>query len=72
MICQLLYYLFFLFLTINLSNAASNAGNNNNISIAEHKVPSDKVLHILAAIADAKLPTIRVTITSIDAEVKIV
>ena len=43
----------FSFFTINLSHAARIAGNNTNINIVEHSVPSEIVLHIFAAIADA-------------------
>ena len=46
--------------------------NLSNINIEEHKVPCDIVLHILAAIALAKFPTINVTIIRIDADVSIV
>ena len=63
---------YFLFLIISLSQAAITAGNNISIRIAEHKVPTEIVLQIIAAIADAKFPTIKVTNISIEADVIIV
>ena len=65
-------YLPFLFLITNLSMDARTAGNSNNIISVEHSVPSDIVLHIFAVIAVDIQPTIRVTITRIDALVNIV
>ena len=65
-------HFYFLDLTINLSKKAKTAGNKSKIKIVEHKVPSDIVLHIFAAIAEAKLAIIKVTIISIELEVKIV
>ena len=65
-------YHFVLFLTINLSKAAKTAGSTIKISKVAQRVPSDKVLQIFAAIAEANEPTMSVTIIRIDAEVKIV
>ena len=47
-------------------------GNNSKIKMVEQNVPFDMVIQILAAMADAKCPTINVTITKIEADVKIV
>ena len=57
---------------MTLSHAAITAGSNPKIKMVEHKVPCDIVVQILAVIAEAKWPTIRVTITKIDADVNIV
>ena len=46
-------------LIISLSHTAKIGGNINNISKAAHNEPFDKVIQILAAINDAKLPTIK-------------
>ena len=63
-LCSILY--------INLSQLAKIAGKINNINIIEQNVPCDIVLHILLVIAEAREPTINVTIINIDDEVKIV
>ena len=57
---------------INLSQNARTAGSNVKIKIVEHNVPSDIVLQIFAAIADAKFAIIKVTIISIELDVNIV
>ena len=62
----------FFFLHINLSQAAKTPGNINRIKITEAKVPCDIVSHILAAIAEAKPATTKVTIIKIDEELIIV
>ena len=69
---HLVNYNHFLFFIIILSQLANTAGSNNIINIAEHAVPLDIVMQIFAAIAEAKFPTINVTIISIDADVNIV
>lgn len=55
-----------------LSQALITAGSNNKIKIVEQSVPCEIVVQILATMADEKYPTIKVTITKIEAEVKIV
>ena len=62
----------YLFLQINLSQDANTPGNINNIKITDTKAPSEIVSHILAAIAEAKLATIKVTIINIEEELIIV
>jgi hypothetical protein len=59
------------FLMINLSRTASSGGKRTKMITVAQKVPSEIDLQILPAIAEAKLPTIAVTITRIEAEVKI-
>lgn len=72
--CHIFYQQFyaFLFLIMTLSQAAMTAGKSSKIKIVEQSVPCEIVLQIFAAMADAKCPTINVTITKIDAEVKMV
>ena len=57
---------------IALSNVARIGGNRKMIINAAANVPSEIVLQIFAAIADAKFPTIAVTIIKTDADVRIV
>ena len=71
-VVKCIWFQCFFILFINLSQNARTAGNNVKIKIVEHSVPSEIVLHIFAAMAEAKLAIIRVTIISIELEVNIV
>ncbi len=61
----------YFFLITKRSHAAISAGRRSNINNVEKNVPSEIALHIFAAVLEAKLPTIAVTIVSTPAEVRI-